>query len=201
MNSMAHLRNITGNNINNNKLNSGSDSYENKINNANKIPNNLNNQASYQDCNYLNAPSVTRSNTDHHLSYNPISQPRAPSNTPSEDYLISPLSLNLNINKIKKNANINNLSNLSSNLAKLTNNLSTLNNLSSLTSNLPNFENMAELNSLIGEEEDSSPSMNYEKATPPTPCTPQNTPQYKHLHNGKAGWICSSCKNFNYESK
>jgi hypothetical protein len=119
-------------------------------------------------------------------------------NNTNEDCSKSPLSVNLNINKIKKNANINNLTNLSSNLAKLTSNISDLNNLSNFSNNLPNFENISELNKLI---ELNNPHFIFDKESPPKPSTPQNTPQYRNFQNGKTGWICSSCKNFNYESK
>ncbi len=187
VNGMNNVNN--GNNLNNlNKFNmTHTNSNQNGVKGFNPSPS--------HDINYLN--SISRSTTLPNMVYNPQTQTTAPSNTPNDDYLKSPLSLNLNINKIKKNANINNLGSLSSNLTKLSNNITGLNNLSSLTNNLPNFENMAELNAFIEQSKDGGPEFDYEKGTPPTP---QNTPQYKNLQNVKPGWICSSCKNFNYES-
>lgn len=114
-------------------------------------------------------------------------------NTINNEYLVNPLNINFNINKIKKNANISNMSTVSQNpLTQPNLNSSSSNNDHSSQENSPK------------DSGNMSGRVNIHQNTQNTQNTHNNTHSNgnnKQIMYGKTGWVCSLCKNFNYESK
>jgi hypothetical protein len=156
----------------------------NSINNLNTMNNNLFNQnvqgaQGMQGGNYNMQSQNTNSQFSMNMntmnlqnSLNNFNAQNSSGKDSSPDYLRNPLTLNSNINKIKKNVNLN-LNNLvSQNVNLLKDQMGNIN--TNNMNSLPNFNN---LNS---------------------PTNTENEGKSKN-NQGKTGWVCSICRNFNYE--